>query len=104
MLSTPGRARFEHGVKYDEQLTHAGSEGHLLRLAGRQESLVEVPDDGVEPAGNHCSHVQKCTEPRPTTLDLSPTSQRAAVAVEGSHANQSGDLTTVQRAQLRQLR
>ena len=91
------------GLEYDEQLTHAGCEGHLLRLAGRQESLVEVPDDGVETAGNHCSHVQNCAEPRPTTPDLPLTSQRAAVAVEGSHAHQSGDLTTIQCAQLRQL-
>ena len=36
-------------------------------LAGRQESLVEVSDGWVEAAGNHCSHVQNCLEPRPTT-------------------------------------
>ena len=68
MLSTPGRARLEHGVEhgveYDEQLTHAGGEGHLLLLAGRQESLVEVPDDGVEPAGNHCCHVYRTARSR----------------------------------------
>ena len=48
-LNTPGRTPLEHGVEYDEQLTHAGGEGYLLRLTSGQQTLVEVPDDGIEP-------------------------------------------------------
>ena len=77
MLNAPGRARLE----YDEQLAHAGGEGHLLQLAGRQEPLIDIPDDGIETAGNHCSHVQDSAEPRPPIPNLPLTSQRAAVAV-----------------------
>ena len=51
----------------------------ILRLAGRQEPLAEVPDDEIEAAGNHCSHVQDSAEPRPPTPDLPLTSQRVAV-------------------------
>ena len=28
---------------------------------------MEIPYDGVESAGNHCSHVQNCAKRRPTT-------------------------------------
>ena len=38
-----------------------------------------------------------------STPDGSPASHRAAVAVEGSHPDQRGDLPAVQRAQLRQV-
>ena len=66
------------------------------------EPLVEVPDDGVVATG--CQHVQGGTNSGAPTPDCSSASHRAAVAVEGSHSDQSGDLPAVQRAQLRQIR
>ncbi len=48
----------DHGIEDGEQLAHTGDEGDLLRLASGQQSLVEVPDDGIVLAGDHCSHIQ----------------------------------------------
>ena len=61
------------------QIAHASDQSQLLRLTGGQQPLVEVPDD----------------------VPFAP--HGAAVAVEGSHAHQCGDLTTVKGAQLGQV-
>ena len=37
---------FEHGIENRKQFSHAGGQGELLRLAGREEPLVEGPIRG----------------------------------------------------------
>ena len=93
----------EHRVEDNQQLAHAGCEGQLLRLTSGQQPLVEVPYDGVEAAAHQRSHVQGGADPCASTPDGAFATQRTAVPVEGSYAYQSGDLPTVQRAQLRQV-
>jgi hypothetical protein len=48
----------EDGVEDREQLAHAGHQGHLLRFAGRQETLVEFPYDRVVARSDQGAHVQ----------------------------------------------
>ena len=93
----------DHGVEYYEQLAHAGCESQLLGLTSGQQPLVEVPDDRVEAAGYQRSHVQGSADPGTTAPDSPFASQSATVPVEGSHAHQRGDLSAIQRAQLRQV-
>ena len=93
----------EHGVEYDGQFAHTSDEGHLLRLTGGQQPLVEVPDDGIEATGCQRPHVQDGSDPGAPTPDMPFAPHGAAIAVEGSHAHQRGDLPTVKRAQLRQV-
>src|SRR5215211_2574958 len=58
----PGGAVFEDGVEDREQLAHAGHQGHLLRFAARQKTLVELPHDRVAARGYQRAHVP-CTGP-----------------------------------------
>ena len=48
----------EHGVEDNQQLAHTGCESQFLRLTSGQQPLVEVPDHGIEAAGDQRSHVQ----------------------------------------------
>ena len=59
----------DHGVEDDEQLAHAGCEGQLLRLTCGQQTVVEVPDNGVGAAGYQCPHVQDGSDPSASTPD-----------------------------------
>ena len=99
VLVLPGRAVLEHGVQDGQQLAHAGGQRHLLRLPGRQETLVEISDDRVVAAGYHRSHVEGCADPSPSAPDGAFAPQGAAVPIEGSHAHQGSDLSrpTVRR-------
>ena len=101
--AAPRGATIEQGVEDNEQLAHTGCEGQLLRLTSRQQTLVEVPDDGVVAASYQRSHVQGSTDPGAPSPDRPFAPQCAAVPVEGSHAHQGGDLPAVQGAQLRQV-
>jgi hypothetical protein len=58
VMSHPGCSVFEHGVEDGEQLPHAGYQGHLLGLAGRQQALIESPDYRVVAAGHQRCHVE----------------------------------------------
>src|SRR4051795_8578320 len=60
MVRNPPRsAVFEDGVENREQLAHTGHQSHLLRLARRQETLVELPYDGIVAGGDQGTHVQR---------------------------------------------
>ena len=100
---TPGRTMLEHGVQDNQQLTHTGCESQLLGLTRRQQALIEDPDDWVVAAGRQRPHVQSAANSGASTPDGAFAPQSTAVSVEGSHTNQGSDLTTVQRAQLRQV-
>ena len=100
---TPGRTMLEHGVQDNQQLTHTGCESQLLELTRRQQALIEDPDDWVVAAGRQRPHVQSAANSGASTPDGAFAPRSTAVSVEGSHTNQGSDLTTVQRAQLRQV-
>src|SRR5215213_10993020 len=55
----PRGAVFEDGVEDREQLAHAGHQGHLLRFAGRQKTLVEFLHYRVAARGDQGAHVQR---------------------------------------------
>src|SRR3954454_11664057 len=74
MVRNPPRsAVFEDGVENREQLAHTGHQSHLLRLARRQETLVELPYDGIVAGGDQGAHVQRGS-------DLGPPSPHATMA------------------------
>src|SRR3989304_8308115 len=78
----PGCTMFEHGVQYGQELAHAGGQGHLLRLAGRQEPLIEGPDHGVEAGGYQGGHIEGRPHGGPSAPDGAPASQGTAVPVD----------------------
>ena len=94
----------EHGVEEDEQLAHASCEGHLLRLTRGQQPLVEVPDDRVVAAGHQRTHVESGADPGASSPYGTFAPQRAAVPVEGSHSHEGSGLSSIQGAQLWQVR
>ena len=88
----PGGLLLAEGVAEHQQLAHAGDQGHLGRLAGGDEALVVGPQAGIEARGGQGGHVQHGTDrsaPAPAAAAPTP---GAAVAVEGGHADQGGDL------------
>lgn len=64
---------FEDGVEDRKQLAHAGHQSHLLRFAGRNQTLVEFLYDRVAARGDQGTHVQ-CPS------DLGPPSPHATMA------------------------
>ena len=60
----------------------------FLRLAGRQQALIEVLDDRVEAAGNHRSHVKGCAHLGSASQYGAFAPQGTAIPVEGSNAQQ----------------
>src|SRR5215218_2648151 len=73
----PRGAVFEDGVEDREQLAHAGHQGHLLRFAGRQKTLVEFLHYRVAARGDQCAHVQ-CRS------DVGSSSPHATMATQGA--------------------
>jgi hypothetical protein len=77
----PGSPVFEDGVEDREQLAHAGHQSHLLRFAGRQETLVEFPYDRVAARGDQGAHVQRRSDLGPPSPHATMATQSARVAV-----------------------
>ena len=50
---------FEHGIENRKQFSHAGGQGELLRLAGREEPLVEGPNQRVVSCRGQGRHVER---------------------------------------------
>ena len=87
---------FEHGVENREQFSHAGGQGELLRLAGREEPLVEGPNQRVVSCRGQGRHVERGPYLGPSAPNRALAPQGAAVAVEGSHSHQGRDLLAVE--------
>ncbi len=64
---------FEDRIEDDQQLAHAGDQGHLLRFAGGAQALIEGPDDRIEAGGDEGPHVQQ--SPPGFTSDFGPDHQ-----------------------------
>jgi len=48
---------FHHGVENGEQLSHTGSEGHLLGFSCVIQALVETANDGIAAGPHQGRHV-----------------------------------------------
>src|SRR5262249_31313830 len=100
---TPDGVGAEHRIENREELAHAGREGNLLRLAGREEALVKLANNGVATGGHQRGHVQRGANRSASAPDEAFAVERAAVAGQGSHTDQGGDLFARQRAEFGQI-
>jgi hypothetical protein len=89
---------FEDGVEDREQLAHAGHQGHLLRFAGRQKTLVEFLYDRVAACGDQGAHVQCRSDVGPPSPHATMAAQGARVAVEWSDPHQGSESLVGERA------
>ena len=88
----PHGAVATEGVADHQELAHAGDEGHLGRLAGGDEALIEGLEVGVAAGGRQGGHVERGAHlgaPAPAAAAPAP---GAAVAIEGRDPDQGGDL------------
>src|SRR5215217_7702471 len=100
LRKSPGSTVFEDGVEDREQLAHAGHQGHLLRFAGRQKTLVEFLHYPVATRGDQGAHIQRRSDLGPPTPHATLAAQGARVALEWSDPNQGGHSLVPERAQL----
>lgn len=70
-----------------------------MRFALSFESMREFADDLVGTAGGECSHVQHGAEGGTSTDDAPRPLGLSAVAIDGRHADQGGDLFAVELSQ-----
>ena len=92
-----------HRIENRQQLAHRGYEGNLRRFAGGAQALVELPDDRVPARRYQGRHVQGRADGRSTAPDGPVPAPPPAVAIEGRHAHQRGNLLAIEQAQLRQF-
>ena len=88
----PGGLRAAEGVGEHEQLAQAGDERHLGRLAGGDEALGEGLDARVVAGGRQGGHVERVAHLGAAAPAAAPPAPGAAVAIEGGHPDQGGDL------------
>ena len=50
--------RLHHRIEYSQQLSHAGRQRQLLRLACRQQPLVKGSYHRIVSTGDECAHVE----------------------------------------------
>lgn len=93
-----------HDVEDGEQFAHGGDEGHHFGFAPLEELLVERPKARVVLRGDESRHEQRVPEGDASAAGGSFAAERAAVAIGGSHADQSRDLLAVELPEFRQFR
>ena len=81
---TPITMVLHHRVEDDQQLAHAGGDGHFLGLARGTQALVEVPDHRIVADGHQLPHVEGGSNLAPSSPHRAFSSQGSAVTVEGS--------------------
>jgi len=89
-----------HGIEDNQELAHAGHEGHLGRLSGQAQPQVKLPDHGVAAAGGESCHVEGGPDMGPASPAGSFPAGLSAVAVEGSHPDEGGELASAEGSQL----
>ena len=87
---------FDDGVEDDEEFSHGGDQGHEFGFSRVNESLIERFELSIVPDGHDGGHVEGLAEQSPSAAGGSLPSERAAVAVGGSDANESCDLFVVE--------
>jgi len=93
----------QHGVENGEQLSHTGSEGHLLGFSCVTQALVETANDGIAAGPHQGRHIQRGPDMRAAAPHGPFASERPAIAVEWSDSNKCGNLLPVQGPQLGEI-
>jgi hypothetical protein len=92
-----------HGVENGEQLSHTGSESHLLGFSCVTQALVETANDGIT-AGPHPGRYVQCGPDMSAAAPHGPfASKRPAIAVQGSDSNECGNLLPTQGPQFGEI-
>ena len=89
----------DHRIQDDQQLAHAGGEGHFLGLACCQEPLIEGGKDWIVADGDQGRHIQSRAHVGTPSPTGSLPAELATVPAERGYANESGDLPAVECAQ-----
>src|ERR1700688_1203972 len=93
----------EHGVEHDDEFAHAGGERDLRFLARRKQSRVKGAQDRIAASGDQCAHIEHGTNLGATAPNRTCTTELAAVVVERRYSYQGRDLSSAERAELRQV-
>src|SRR5215510_7420818 len=96
----PRAAGAQDGIEDREELARTGDHGDLLEFSCGDEPEVHGPECRVEASTDECGHVEHGADRGSPTPNRTASSQRAAVAVEGGDADQSGDLLAGEGAEL----
>src|SRR5947207_1510157 len=97
----PWRTALYDGIGIDQQLSSAGDERHLMRLAGGDQALVErlellVPLEGSGKGGG----IEPLAQPLAAAVDMAGADPFAAVVIVGCQSGQRGGLVPAQPADL----
>src|SRR5260370_23917796 len=100
-LGAPGRSPLNDGIGVDQQLSGAGDQRHLVRLAGGGQALVEdlelvVPVKGGGKGGG----VERLAQPLAAAVDVSGAGPPAAVVIVGRQPGERGALLAAHPADL----
>src|SRR5687768_17116544 len=90
------------GVDHDQELAHGCNERNFLGLSFVQQPKVKGFERWVEPHRRERSHIQDGAHGGPSAPNVALAPEGAALTVKRSHPHQSGDLLSVELAQLRQ--
>ena len=103
-VGIPMLPALDHAVEDDQELPNTCGEDVFLGFAGNQHPLVKRVGHWVVSAGDQRSHVDDHGHSCSATPDNAAPAHGSAVPVDGSNADQSGDLFAVQHAQFRRVR
>src|SRR5688500_20404821 len=88
----PGRCCADHHVDHRQQLSHAGDERELLRLADGEQPQIEGADHYVTPRRHQGAHVEHPANTGATTRDEAPAAYGARIATARRDADAFRDL------------
>jgi hypothetical protein len=71
-----------HRIQYDEKLSHTSYDSHFFELTGIKQSLVELPDHGIESGSYKGSHIQSSPNRSSSSPDSSFTAQGSAITIK----------------------
>src|ERR1041384_8534703 len=98
----PSRIVFDHRVEDREQFAHARSESELLGFPRSHQSGVERSQSWIASRRDQAGYVERRTHGSTTAPDKTFSLEGTAIASQRRHADESGDLFAVEKAQLRQ--
>lgn len=93
---------FEHRVKDNEKLAHAGGQSDLWSFSGRAKTLVEGFEDRIAAHSDNGAHVQRRTNVAAAAGDRALALPGSAFSIERCNTDQCGDLAAVELTEFRQ--
>jgi len=93
----------EHGVKDGQQFVHASDQSQLFGFTSSKKILVMRFQNGIMSRAYQRRHVECFASYGPASADHASATELPAVAIDGRHADQSGDLVSRGGTQLGQL-